>query len=109
MSNEYKGSNMLNLEKFFDKEYRIVQTGVLEFSIRDSKNNIIVEVEIQDIENPDELTIKNIKNALLNEIQYHIECIEEDDESYFNDCTNKEKKHIKTVYLKELKALKNMQ
>ena len=100
---------MLNLEKFFDKKYKIVQTGVLEFSIRDSKNSIVVEVEIQDIENPDELTIKNIKNALLNEIQFHIESIEEEDESYFNDCTDEEKKHIKTVYLEELKALKNMQ
>lgn len=100
---------MLDLENLFDKKYKIVQTGVLEFSIRDLKNSIIIEVEIQDIENPDELTIKNIKNALLNEIQVHIEFIEENDESYFNGCTKKEIKHIKSVYLTELKALKNMQ
>ena len=100
---------MLDLEKILNNGYKIIQSGILEFSIRDSKNNIIVEVEIQDIENPDELTIKNIKNALLNEIQVHIECIEENDESYFNNCTDKEKKHIKTTYLKELKALKNTQ
>jgi hypothetical protein len=98
---------MLNLQKLFDKGYRIVQSGVLEFSIRNSENNIIVEVEIVDIKNPEELTIKNIKNALSNEIQVHIERIEED-EDYFDDCTDEQKEHIKTVYLKELKSLKNI-
>jgi hypothetical protein len=89
-----------------DKYETIVRDGEFQYSLRDEKGVVLVEVQIEDVEDENTLTEQNIKNALINETQVHIEQIDEDDEHYFSDCSDAEKDYIKTTFLSILKRTK---
>jgi len=91
----------LNIYGIFSRGYKIIQTGEISFDLRDSKEAVIVEFEVDSIED----SIQFMHHRLLAELDYHITEIEEDSADYFEDCDEETTEHIKTKFLMELKLI----
>lgn len=109
----------MNIKGVLSRGYRIVQSGVIDFSLVRLKESsettkfskvytnefmTIVEFEVTD----EYSYIYIVYENLLKEIEYHIREIQEDSEDYFSDCDEQEKTHIKTEYYEELKLIRDI-
>lgn len=91
---------MLNIKALFSRGYKIVQTGVIDFElVKDDK--IIVNFDIEF--DSSEISLENVYEFLLRELEYHIREIEEESKDYFHDeLSDEEVRHIKTTFYREL-------
>lgn len=88
---------MLNVKVLFNRGYKIVQTGLIDFElVKDVKTIVNFEIESRT------QTLENVYEFLLKELEYHIREIEENDEYYFDDLVSEEIGYIKTVFYREL-------
>lgn len=89
---------LLNIKALFSRGYKLIQTGTIDFElVKDDK--IIVHFEIESRNN----SLENVYEFLLRELEYHIREIEEESKDYFYDeLSDEEVRHIKTIFYREL-------
>ena len=89
-----------NMQALFSRGYRLTQKGLISWELT-KDNNLIVEFET----NSTSCTLDIIYEQLERELYWTIDCIESNDEDYFEGTDEAIQVYQKTVFLKELKDI----
>ena len=89
-----------NIQALFSRGYRLTQKGLISWELT-KDDDLIVEFET----NSTSCTLDIIYEQLERELYWTIDCIESNDENYFEGTDEAIQVYQKTVFLKELKDI----
>ena len=89
-----------NTQALFSRGYRLTQKGLISWELT-KDSDLIVEFDTESAY----CTLDFIYEQLERELNWTIECIESNDEDYFECIDEATQLHLKTAFLKELKDI----